>query len=134
MGNRAVITFETATTSPCIYLHWNGGRASVEAFLRAGRDLSIRGGATADQQAKALDALAERIGRFFFGNEVGFTIYRETYGRSDTDNGDNGVYVIGHDMEIVRRLHQSRYGEELNAEKTAAIYEQIMARAPVFND
>lgn len=32
MGNRAVITTEDKKLG--IYLHWNGGRDSVEAFLR----------------------------------------------------------------------------------------------------
>ena len=32
MGNRAVITTEGRDLS--LYLHWNGGRDSVEAFLR----------------------------------------------------------------------------------------------------
>ena len=33
MGNRAVISFSTSPAAPSIYLHWNGGRASVEGFL-----------------------------------------------------------------------------------------------------
>ena len=43
MGNRAVITASTAPDAPSIYLHWNGGRDSVEGFLKAARDLSIKG-------------------------------------------------------------------------------------------
>jgi len=42
MGNRAVITFATYTNAPAIYLHWNGGRASVEGFLSAARQLGLR--------------------------------------------------------------------------------------------
>jgi hypothetical protein len=31
MGNRAIITNKDKKI--CIYLHWNGGRDSIEAFL-----------------------------------------------------------------------------------------------------
>ena len=37
MGNRAVITTQEYITNPDaigVYLHWNGGRDSVEAFLK----------------------------------------------------------------------------------------------------
>ena len=36
MGNRAVLEFKDQSNQPNIYLHWNGGRASVEAFLNGG--------------------------------------------------------------------------------------------------
>ena len=39
MGNRAMISFkedgQDKQLAPSIYLHWNGGRDSVEAFLEA---------------------------------------------------------------------------------------------------
>ena len=131
MGNRAVIAFTEASDAPAIYLHWNGGRASVEGFLEAARALSIRT-AGADH-AKTLDMLAQTIARYFFGHEVGHTVYREPYGRTDRNNGDNGVYLLAPDLTIRKRLHAPRH-EEINAEKTAAIAEQIKAAAPIFND
>lgn len=133
MGNRAVITFSTEKNAPCIYLHWNGGRASVEAFLAACRDLSIRGGESLQDQRRAINAMASRIGPAFFGNDPGCTIYVETFGKTDADNGDNGTYIIDGALNIVGREYVGMYGEEICREKTAAIYEQIMARAPVFN-
>jgi len=43
MGNRAVITTAPYSTSNVgIYVHWNGGRASVEGFLKACRELGYR--------------------------------------------------------------------------------------------
>ena len=49
MGNRAVLQFKhrnqynnKVETLPSIYLHWNGGRASVEAFLDVAKKLNIR--------------------------------------------------------------------------------------------
>lgn len=132
MGNRAVITFATSKSAPCIYLHWNGGRASVEGFLRAARHLNLHvplhgaGDPTRfDTQAQVLDAIAQVLARDFFKVKVGETVYRETYGSTDADNWDNGVYVIDADLEIVGRKFQ-RNPEEVNDEKTLAIYSEII--------
>ena len=47
MGNRAVIAFEQNgkqdKNSVGIYLHWNGGRDSVEGFLQTAKDYGVRG-------------------------------------------------------------------------------------------
>ena len=131
MGNRAVIAISEADTAPAIYLHWNGGRASVEGFLEAARALSIRT-AGADH-ARTLDALAQTIARYFFGCNVGLTVYREPYGRTDRNNGDNGVYLLAPDLTIRKRLHAPRH-EEIDPTKSAAIAEQITTTAPIFND
>ena len=132
MGNRAVITFSTANNAPAIYLHWNGGRASVEGFLTAARQLGLRHAPTAQAQSEALDQLAEMLARFYFRCNVGMTVYRLHYAGSDRDNGDNGTYLIGRDLTIIDRLFKPR-AEEINREKTAAIIEQITAAAPIFN-
>jgi hypothetical protein len=132
MGNRAVITFNTAGNAPAIYLHWNGGRASVEGFLSAARQLGLRHARTPQAQTEALDQLAEMLARFYFRCNVGMTVYRLHYANSDRDNGDNGTYLIGRDLTIIDRLFKPR-AEEINREKTAAIIEQITAAAPIFN-
>jgi len=132
MGNRAVITFSTYTNAPAIYLHWNGGRASVEGFLSAARQLGLRHARGHQAQTEALDQLAEMLARFYFRCNVGMNVYRLHYAGSDRDNGDNGTYLLGQDLTILARLHHNR-GEEINREKTAAIIEQITAAAPLFN-
>lgn len=132
MGNRAVITFSTANNAPSIYLHWNGGRASVEGFLTAARQLGLRHAPTAQAQADALDNIAEMLARYFFRCNVGMNVYRLHFAGADRDNGDNGTYVLDQDLQIFARLHHKR-GEEINREKTAAIVEQITATAPIFN-
>ena len=132
MGNRAVITFSTANNAPAIYLHWNGGRASVEGFLTAARQLGLRHAPTAQAQTEALDQLAEMLARFYFRCNVGMTVYRLHYAGSDRDNGDNGTYLIGRDLTIIDRLFKP-HGEEINQAKTAAIVEQITTTAPAFN-
>lgn len=126
MGNRAVIAFNTTANAPCIYLHWNGGRASVEAFLRASRELNHTRffdghPGNYERQAWVLDEMAQMI-RLFLGGSV----YRETYGTSDTDNGDNGVYIIDKELHIIGRLHAPTR-EEIHPEKTRSVYDDVMA-------
>lgn len=132
MGNRAVLTFDQNHNSPAIYLHWNGGRASVDGFLAAARLLGLRH-CDPGQETQVMDKLATMIGRSFFGNDVGFTVYRGAYGKTDKCNGDNGVYLLNRDMTIGGRLF-SCVQEERNTEKERGITEQIIQRAPAFND
>ncbi len=117
MGNRAVITFDTNASAPCIYLHWNGGRASVEGFLQAAKAIGIDQGDITD--AQQMDDFADLIANKFFGNPVGMTCYRESYGKADTDNYDNGVYIINRNFEITGR--KFAHGEEISDFKTAEI-------------
>lgn len=126
MGNRAVIAFDTFSSAPAIHLHWNGGRASVEAFLQAGRVLGLNQGT----KSEMLDKLAEMIAARFFKCEVGHTVYREQYGKSNTDNWDNGVYLINENFEINGRKFK-RHAEEDDAEKTGAILDQLLAGSEV---
>jgi len=133
MGNRAVITFSTASTAPAIYLHWNGGRASVEGFLEAAKTLGLRSNRWTET---TVNQLAELIAHHFFGVDVGMTVYRQKYGQTDRDNGDNGVYLLDNKLNI-KRLHMPTYQpfeEETNPKKTADIVQTITSRAPIFND
>ena len=132
MGNRAVITFSTYTNAPAIYLHWNGGRASVQGFIDAARALGLRHAPTAAAQTEALDQLADLIARHFFRCNVGMTVYRLHYAGSDRDNGDNGTYLLGRDLTIIDRLYKAG-PDEIDPAKTAAIAERITASAPAFN-
>jgi hypothetical protein len=129
MGNRAVITFDTHDKAPCIYLHRNGGRASVEAFLHAAKLLQITlpdDLPLGEAKTWAMDRLAQLLAHRFFGCEVGTTVYRTTYGRADTDNWDNGVYIVDIYWDIVGRRFQ-RHPDELDALKTAEICDTIVA-------
>ena len=132
MGNRAVITFDTADNAPAIYLHWNGGRASVQGFIDAARALGLRHAPTAAAQAETMDKLADLIARHFFRTNVGFNVYREQYASTDRDNGDNGTYLLGRDLSIIERLYKAG-PDEINPAKSAAIAERITASAPTFN-
>ena len=139
MGNRAVIVFQGQRyrlSSLCVQLQWNGGRASIEGFLQAARQLNIRRPRREDthDHDRAIRQLGHLIGTYFFGYGVGFTTYVLPYADAHRNNRDNGVYVINADFEIVERLHAGHNLEEWNAEKTEAICQHITQRAPIFND
>lgn len=95
MGNRAVIT--TKDKKIGVYLHWNGGRDSVEAFLKY---CELKGYRAPETDCYGWARLCQVIGNFFGGD---LSIGIDQYNRLDTDNGDNGVYVI-EDWKIVDRL------------------------------
>ena len=97
MGNRAVIT--TPEMSCGVYLHWNGGRDSVEGFLAYCRLVGHR--SPTEDPTYALARLTQVVGNFFGGST---SVGVGAYDRLDCDNGDNGVYVAGEDWRIVRRL------------------------------
>lgn len=95
MGNRAIITDKSRQAG--IYLHWNGGRDSVEAFLEYCRLQGYRG--FADDYGKA--RFCQVVGNFFGGsNSLGVSEYTKDV---DMDPGDNGIYVV-EGWDIVERL------------------------------
>lgn len=100
MGNRAVITF-TPEGAPGvgIYLHWNGGRESVRAFLDTCRARGYR--SPVSDPAYAMAGLVGVI-REFFG-PTGLSVGVDLVDRLDCDNWDNGVYQVGADWSIVAR-------------------------------
>jgi hypothetical protein len=108
MGNRAVITtkenFENNGVG--IYLHWNGGRDSVEAFLKY---CDLRGFRSPDIDCYGFARLCQVIGNFFGG---GLSLGIDRIDKLDCDNGDNGVYII-EGWEIVDRKYID-WGEQMN--------------------
>ena len=111
MGNRAVITIKEKNTPKedwrSIYLHWNGGRDSVEPLLHVAKLYDLR---CQSDPSYAIARLSQLI-----GNTLGGTLSLGvgTYKQLDTDNADNGVYVV-ENWEIVDReyhhgLEQQEY-------------------------
>lgn len=98
MGNRAVITTKEnwKNDGVGIYLHWNGGRDSVEAFLKY---CDLKGYRSPSEDCYGWARLAQVIGNFFGG---GLSIGIDTIWHLDRDNKDNGVYIID-DWNIVDR-------------------------------
>lgn len=106
MGNRAVIAFvddkgKQDKNSAGIYLHWNGGRDSVEGFLQAAKDYGIRSG------SYGLARLTQIICNSFPGTlSVGVDVVKKL----DCDNYDNGVYWVDKEFNIVAREYIEKYG------------------------
>lgn len=99
MGNRAVITTQEYITNPDaigVYLHWNGGRDSVQAFLLY---CKAKGYRPPDKDCYGWARLCQVVGNYFGG---GLSIGIDACARLDCDNWDNGVYII-EGWEIVGR-------------------------------
>jgi hypothetical protein len=123
MGNRAVIQFGTEDTAPAVYLHWNGGRASVKAFLAAARELGVR-----DDPEYACARLSQIIGNWFGGT---LSLGAGAASDLDRDNYDNGTYVV-YGWQIVDRLFFAG-DEDIDPASTAEILRQVLEiNRPIF--
>jgi len=105
MGNRAVITIKEKDVPQedwnSLYLHWNGGRDSVEPFLHVAKMYGIR---CNNDSSYAIARLSQLIGNTLGGTlSLGVGAYKCL----DT-HSDNGVYVV-EDWEIVDRLNHDGY-------------------------
>jgi len=102
MGNRAVITIKENNTPKedwqSLYLHWHGGRDSVEPFLHVAKLYDLR---CQSDPSYAIARLSQLIGNTIGGK---LSLGVGTYKQLDTDNYDNGTYVVK-DWEIVDREH-----------------------------
>jgi len=93
MGNRALIKFDGQDAG--VYLHWNGGRDSVEAFLEYCKLRDFR----CDDYGVA--RFCQVVGNFFGGGlSIGVTTNIKD---EDADWVDNGIYIVK-DWEIVGRI------------------------------
>lgn len=105
MGNRAVITtrenFENNGVG--VYLHWNGGRDSVQAFLKYCEVKGYRAPSTDSYGWSYLCGVLTN----FFGDGLSCGI--DTVRNLDCDNWDNGTYIID-GWEIIDREYYD--GEE----------------------
>lgn len=98
MGNRAVITTEARDLG--VYLHWNGGRDSVEAFLKY---CDLRGFRPPDSDEYGWARLCQVIANFMGASGLSVGISRYTTDKQ-MDPGDNGVYVT-RGWEVVDRVY-----------------------------
>lgn len=117
MGNRAVITTVGATDNTTgIYLHWNGGVNSIEAFCAY---CDMKGFRSPDNDCYGWAYLATVIGNFF-GD--GLSLGVDRIKSLDTDNYDNGVYYLK-GWKIVGR--SEGYPQQLETNK-AHLYEFLL--------
>lgn len=102
MGNRGVITTLDGWYNDGIgiYLHWNGGRDSVEAFLAYCKLKQFR---YPDQDSYGWARLCQVIANFI--DSGGLSVGIERISNLDCDNYDNGVYIIK-GWEIVGREYK----------------------------
>lgn len=119
MGNRAVITTEEKEIG--VYLHWNGGRDSVEAFLKFCELKEYR---PPEEDCYGWACLCGVISNYF---QDGCGVGIGKYENLDTDNGDNGVYVIK-DWKIIGREYYS--GEEQKGRELSEMLGEINKRMP----
>jgi hypothetical protein len=112
MGNRAILKFQDERNQPSIYLHWNGGRASVQAFLNVARKFNLR------ESDYGIARLCQIIGNFFGGN-LSLGVSNNLHSQ-----GDNGVYLIKN-FEIIGR-EDFDGEEEIDEEKTQIITDYIL--------
>lgn len=104
MGNRAVIT--TPKRKIGLYLHWNGGRDTVEPLLRY---CELKGYRPPSADGYGWARLAQVLGNFFGGT---CCVGVETYTTDERmDPGDNGIYVID-GWRIVDRVYPYEGFEE----------------------
>lgn len=101
MGNRAVII--EFGKQEGIYLHWNGGRDSVEPMLYYAKHFLTMEGSYFTSNIKKVEFIATCLGLD--------PHHSEDYAKLDCDNYDNGVYVIDKDYKIIERLFK-RYEEQ----------------------
>lgn len=104
MGNRAVIN--QYGSNEAVYLHWNGGRDSVEPLLYYAKHFASK--YVGFEHMKALDVFA------FVCDCVGLNPIKTTMGRADCDNGDNGVYYIDDDYKITGRAFNHSAEQKYN--------------------
>lgn len=108
MGNRAVITTNNFSEENIgVYLHWNGGHDSVNAFLTY---CKLKGYRSPEIDNYGWARLCQVIGNFFGGDS---SIGIDKCSRLDCDNWDNGVYLIENWEIVGRKYHdgaeQSHY-------------------------
>ena len=124
MGNRAVITTKKGDkhNKLGIYVHWNGGRDSVEAFLKYAK---MRGFRAPEDDNYGWARLCQVIANFM--GKDGLSVGVDIVDRLDCDNWDNGVYLI-ENWEIVGREYFE--GEEQDSHDLTEMLLQIDALQP----
>lgn len=90
MGNRAIIQTKESYENEGIgiYLHWNGGRDSVEGFLKY---CELKGYRAPDYDHYGWARLCQVIGNFFGG---GYSIGIDNFTKDAGEYQDNGTYII----------------------------------------
>ena len=107
MGNRAVVT--TPERKVGIYLHWNGGRDTIEPLLKY---CELQGYRAPSSDDYGWARMCQVMGNFFGGStSLGIGVYTND---RQMDPGDNGIYIIENGVVYTdedrrpRRRHRQR--------------------------
>ena len=126
MGNRAVLTCNKNLRETGIYIHWNGGRDSVEAFLAY---CDLKGFRKPEEDNYGWACLTRVISNFFASSiDDGLSIGIDNCKYLDCDNWDNGVYIIKN-WRIVDRIFYT--GKEQNHHDFVDFIHEIDESQPV---
>ena len=110
MGNRAVITTNKNLEETGIYIHWNGGRDSVEAFLAY---CDLKGFRKPEEDCYGWACLTRVISNFFTSSiEDGLSIGVDNCKYLDCNNWDNGVYIIKNWRIVDRKYYTGKEQQE----------------------
>lgn len=112
MGNRAVITTAEnfKNNGVGVYLHWNGGRDSVEAFLTY---CQLKGYRKPEDDCYGWARLCQVIGNFFGGDS---SIGIDNVKNLDTNNYDNGTYLIENWKIVGRKYFEGKEQQHYSLE------------------
>ena len=127
MGNRAVIGWidnkgHWNHHSVGVYLHWHGGRDSIEAFLAYCKACGFR---SPSEDNYGIARFVQVIANFF--GPDGLSVGVDRVENLDYDNGDNGLYIC-RGWDIVER--QNFEGEEQNEHNLFEMLCSINERQP----
>ena len=109
MGNRALVTTKDQDNKLALYLQWNGGRDSVEPFVRY---CELRGfrSPTSDP-SYAFARLTQVVGNFFGGSlSVGICALDKS--QLEPNNYDNGIYYLDGWKIVDRDYPYDNYEEQ----------------------
>jgi hypothetical protein len=107
MGNRAILKAK-GNNNKAVYLHWNGGRDSVEAFLKYCELRGFRGFNDDYGMARFCQVVSNYFGAD--GLSIGIT-------DSVQSQGDNGVYIIDGWEIVGRKDYKGREQKEYNLQE-----------------
>lgn len=112
MGNRAVITASKAlsvkdSNDLGVYVHWNGGRNSVEGFLEY---CKLQGFRCPESDSYGYARLVQVIANFFGAG--GLSVGIDKCCKLDCENWDNGVYIIENWEIVDRKYHEGHEQQE----------------------
>lgn len=132
MGNRAVLVWKDENghyddNTVGVYLHWNGGRDSIEAFLAYCQMKDLK--SPSENVSIGIKNFVDVVAGFFGSNQ---SIYIDKLSDLDQDNYDNGVYVCD-GWKIVDRKYM--HGSEQDEHDFEEMLHAINSRQPeAFND